>query len=35
LTASRGNVSNAMHNDPLRVMETIPENGKIAFPSQK
>jgi hypothetical protein len=36
MTASRGNVSSAMHNDPLKVMETIPESsGKIAFPSQR
>lgn len=39
MTASRGNASGAMYNDPLKVMETIPEKlqapGKIAFPSQK
>ena len=36
MTASRGNVSSGMHNDPMKVMGTIPENsGKISFPSQK
>lgn len=36
MSASRGNISSGMHNDPLKVMETIPEaSGKIAFPSQK
>lgn len=34
MSASRGNVSSVMHNDPLKVLETIPEtSGKIAFPS--
>lgn len=39
MSASRGNASGAMYNDPVKVMETIPEKlqpqGKIAFPSQK
>lgn len=36
MSASRGNVSSAMHNDPIKVMETIPEtSGKIVFPSQR
>jgi len=38
MSASRGNTSAAMHNDPLKVMETMPERmqpGKVAFPSQK
>lgn len=38
MTASRGNASGAMYNDPVKVMETIPEKLQpqgIAFPSQK
>lgn len=38
MTASRGNVSSAMYNNPSKIMETIPEKQQpsgIAFPSQK
>ena len=39
MTASRGNVSGAMYNDPAKIIETIPESsqpsGGIAFPSVK
>jgi len=34
MTASRGNVSGIRNNDPIKVLETIPNtNSKIAFPS--